>query len=741
MSDNSTPKNIKFLSGVSVYNVSPSDDIINVDTTVSAVTIVLPNIQNAQLNLFRKNFFINDITNSAFTNNITIIAASGIVNSGQLTKILINNGSAICTIVDTNEYQVATDNPTSGGGGGMAFTSLTYAALQALIGISALVQGDYYLINDYQTIYDQPDYDSLGVPKVVVNTNTGTVEPLIVQASSANQINERAISTLYPLDVIQYDVTFTQTEVMFQPAKGRIILRTDDNNNTTNYDHRQVVFKRYESFPSSGVYTAVYDNGNASLDTIPTFGNGCYSNNIGNFYTALNPLNTGFILSNNVFESYAGNNKTGSDFYNNTFGSNVYNNIFGDLCHNNVFAGSVIENIINNSFFLNTLAGRFWYNTVGEGFNNNITSTLFTNNEIQTNFQNNILGTNFRSNKIGNYFEYNNVSNNFGIDTGNNTNSGNTIGDSCRFNFIGNNFYSNSIKNSCIGNTFGATVTFNYTIISGVGYSAGEQISDLSSPSTGASIVSDTGTSMVVRGFTDTWYVGVIISNGVTTATLDSISVSYDTTGLFTSNDIGNNFSSNQIANYFGYEGEDNSRVGNRIADNFKTNVIAERFNSNVIGNSFSNCTIGLRFFSNKIGEYSVSNSVGNYAQFNIIGSQFSANIIGSNFEYNNIGDVFGSNSIGSSSNNNQIGNFFQENTIADFFQDNNICNNFTSNIIGNSFQKNIFQSPTTLDYSTATHVYSDYNCIIFKNTSITPTKRLSYYDSFDVLQIATPNS
>lgn len=122
MSNNSTPKNIHYVTGVTVYNISPTDDIVNVDTSLSPVTVVLPNIQNAQLNLFRKVFYVNDAGNNAFTNNITIIAAGGVVNSGQVTKIKINNGSAICTIVDTNEYQVGTDNPVSGGGG-----SSTYA--------------------------------------------------------------------------------------------------------------------------------------------------------------------------------------------------------------------------------------------------------------------------------------------------------------------------------------------------------------------------------------------------------------------------------------------------------------------------------------------------------------------------------------------------------------------------------------------------------------------------------------
>ena len=49
-----------------------------------------------------------------------------------------------------------------------------------------------------------------------------------------------------------------------------------------------------------------------------------------------------------------------------------------------------------------------------------------------------------------------------------------------------------------------------------------------------------------------------------------------------------------RIGIYFGYDGDDNTRVGNRITDNFKNNIIAERFNSNVIGNSFSLNTIGL---------------------------------------------------------------------------------------------------------------------------------------------------
>ena len=272
---------------------------------------------------------------------------------------------------------------TSGGGGGIAFTSVTYTELLALIGTSTLVEGNYYLINDYQTIYDQPDYDAAGNPKPSVTTNTGTVEPLIVQASAVNRIYLNAISTLYPLDVIQYDVSFTQTEVMNQPAKGRIILRTDDNNNTTNYDHRQVVFKRYKKTPASVTYTVIKDNGNPSLDTIPTFGTDCYSNKIGNFYTTLDINNTGFILSNNVFGNNCLDNNTGADFYNNTIGNECSKNQIGD------------------NFFYNVIGNSFQANEIGDYFNSNIITNNFYANQVSYFFYQNIIGDDFYENVLG----------------------------------------------------------------------------------------------------------------------------------------------------------------------------------------------------------------------------------------------------------------------------------------------------------------------------------------------------
>ena len=69
---------------------------------------------------------------------------------------------------------------------------ITYAELQAGILANSLVAGQRYVISDYQTIYDQPDYDIEGAPKIVVSTLSGSVEPLLITAISANTISPLA---------------------------------------------------------------------------------------------------------------------------------------------------------------------------------------------------------------------------------------------------------------------------------------------------------------------------------------------------------------------------------------------------------------------------------------------------------------------------------------------------------------------------------------------------------------------
>ena len=77
--------------------------------------------------------------------------------------------------------------------------NVTYAELVSLIGASSLRKGEMYFISDFQTIYDQPDYNSDGSAKAVVATLSGSVEPLLVTAIGTNKIDSLASSSVYPV--------------------------------------------------------------------------------------------------------------------------------------------------------------------------------------------------------------------------------------------------------------------------------------------------------------------------------------------------------------------------------------------------------------------------------------------------------------------------------------------------------------------------------------------------------------
>jgi hypothetical protein len=341
---------------------------------------------------------------------------------------------------------------------------VTYSELVNKITGETLTPNRFYLMTDYQTCYDQPNFDANGSAITTGNYKTGTTEPILLLAISTTGFSPTVYSTLYPQDKISYDITWNATEVTDNPAKGRITERIDEFNNRTDYDHRQVVFKRYETSLSSGIYTVIKDNGNPYIDDIPTFGTGCYSNKIGNFYTTLDLNNTGFILSNNIFDDDCWDNTTGADFYNNTIGSIVYENKFGDSCHDNVIEGDAYNNVVNNNFSLNTIGGQFYNNTIFNGFRLNVIGSQFEGNEILSGFRENQTSAGFAKNRIG--YDFRNVGITIGTNfldnqIGNNFTDNIAIGDDFQNNVIGNNFQENNIGNGFFSNQIGNQFTNN----------------------------------------------------------------------------------------------------------------------------------------------------------------------------------------------------------------------------------------------------------------------------------------
>jgi hypothetical protein len=340
-------------------------------------------------------------------------------------------------------------------------TPHTYAELQALVSTNSLVQGAHYLLIDYQTIYDQPDFDSGGSLKGTLVLKTETTEPLILTAASDSTFHATVISTVHPKDRIQYDFTIDETYVSNSPCKGRIVERIDDNNNRTDYDHRTVKFIRYESSTGSGVYNVINDNGEDSQEFL-TFGTGCFSNYIGDVWVFVNDTGDefpNFVMGDNCFSNKIGdsctNNTWGNSNGNNTWGNSNSNNTWGNSNGNNTWGNSNSNNTWGNSNFNNTWGELNSNNTWGNSNSNNTWGNSNTNNTWGDSNLSNTWGDNNNNNTWGD----NNNSNTWGISS-----FGNTWGDNNNSNTWGNSNLSNTWGNNKQNNiVISATTFFNFT--------------------------------------------------------------------------------------------------------------------------------------------------------------------------------------------------------------------------------------------------------------------------------------
>ena len=209
---------------------------------------------------------VNNIT--AYTGN-TVAVLSNINLQSVPDGISVNNlgidadgnviigtgGSSIDVRVTGGTYTNGTAEFTNNTGGTFTVsgftvggTEITYADLLELHNASGLTIGMNYLITDYQTCYDQPDFNFYGNGIYGDNYKQGPVEPLLVFANSTFGLAPDAHSPMYPEDKITYDITWTATEATNSVSMGRITERIDEKGNRTDYDHRNILFKRYNSY-------------------------------------------------------------------------------------------------------------------------------------------------------------------------------------------------------------------------------------------------------------------------------------------------------------------------------------------------------------------------------------------------------------------------------------------------------------------------------------------------------------
>ena len=340
--------------------------------------------------------------------------------TGEIEKIYIDESTNLMYIWNANTSQYSPIGGSSGSGStaGAEAISLTYSELSTLVNGNTLVPGQKYLINDYQTVHIIPNTSDI---------NTGPIEPLLVTASSTNTLEPIAYSTLFPQDIIYYNIENDQNIVSgstTESSKGYIYRRIDTiKNNDIGFDYRNVKFRRWQIDATTSDLTGsgnTYSQGAVVLQT-----------GTNNIYLKLDntpsvPFTTTsswmlFSWSNLDYVSPTSNN-WGLDNYTIPVSANYmdytmfstepttngiqcnYDSIYGNKIKGICDGSDIISNsnivFFGNSFYNNTIGDHFYSNTIGDYFNSNTTGNHFYNNTIGYSFNNNTIKENFQLNNI-----------------------------------------------------------------------------------------------------------------------------------------------------------------------------------------------------------------------------------------------------------------------------------------------------------------------------------------------------
>ena len=592
----------------------------------------------------------------------------------------------------------------------------TYDELYSFATGGTLTAGSYYLMTDFQTCYDQPNYDNTKTPITTGNYKTGTTEPILLLSVSTTGFSPTVYSTLYPNDKITYDITWNTTEITSSPAKGRITERIDNFNNRTDYDNRSILFKRYNGYsydenqPISGLVGisgitgttgVLYGNTGTTFNSNFSTGSLVSVRNLNpSFFEVISVVSNSIAIISGVTISettdspyYFGNDDGIMSYYQpnvrqdqvyeyTTFGDPIdnyqfsinnyvgnYSNLalgwFGNpfILANNVFiSGSYINNTIGDGSYNNTFNDDCDNNQIGGNFYNNSTNDDFDGNIIGENFNNNYITSNFNNNRIGSDFDFNIL-----------------LGGSFYRNNIGNDFNNNvwtnsDFQNNEIGNQFNGNKIYGdfYNNDIGNGYNNNESYSQFFRNLIGNGYNGNT----VYSEFYENNIEHVFQNNTIGT----NLTIGADN---FRDNRVGNDFEDNIIKVNFQYNNILNDFYNNTIYFDFSQNSILNGFNTNTIGGVDN---LGLLFENNQIMNNFKGNDIQGDFWSNQIKTDFKGNDIFEEFGYNNIGFGCSPNTFSGITTHNNIGDYFQFNTCYGVFSYNTIGTNFNNNDVQDGF-------------------------------------------------------
>jgi hypothetical protein len=629
--------------------------------------------------------------------------------------------------------------------GYLQYFSVSYSDFLNLYNTSSLEPGSIYVINNFRTShyiqYTDAVGDGTGLGESI---NFGSIEPLVVVATSNSTYDSDVKSLLHPYDEIKWihelsDRDYDHYNNPSGVGRGHIVYRKSDAGNSRDYDFRNIVFWRWND--GSGNYTIVrrVDAPNIfDYKVFKAFEEGFVDpflkNEIGSFTSLNNGLGIPYYLDNLVISTFSsvvsnkinlahGTTINTPSFAENQIGIMLYStihdtssqmiinkihtlansNVFGDFWLNDV---SYIDgSTFSNEFYANKISG-FTGCIVGTAQANNIIgvdNSQFQNlnNNTGNLINNSVIGT-FENNNFNivasssitsfTYNDVNQVSNNtVGTVSGNIVNilTGNTCSQ------ITDNI-SVEIKDNVMSSIYNNTIdVINENILAGdIYYNIGTQIAqNVGTISIFTNRVNqlnqNTGSASIGANSSDEIFNNVFNNSTIYSNTVKMINTNTVNNSL--SYNVGHLINSN-TASYI--ESNNVTEIENNILGTFSYNIGSE-FKFNSITQSQYNSLISV-----------TNNNINNFG-YNVVG--FVNTTISGTFAYNSI----------ESSSNNQIGlvtlnrivqldtNTFSVLAVNDVVNiDNNIGTNFTQNISNSISQNSI------------TNLYQNNIHTIFNNNS-----------------------
>ena len=594
----------------------------------------------------------NDVlTISATSGNVTTFNLEGLVYTADYNATFVTH-----SLID-KQYVDSLFSLT----GGSFYIEVTYGALLGLISSNSLGTASNYLITDYQTVYLAPDYYVDGGTRAS-SASTGPVEPILVTALSCNSLEVDAYQPAWPLDTIKYDVT-QQSIGSDGISMGSIIERVDQYGNRTDYDHRNILYKRYQSYNRAtnishsdnrlaGVITDydcttgdVYGNGTLFLSQIiagdiilietsnyeqvgvkvtnvygdaymtvqvdSSYGGTIFSGESFEYYSSIQLSGPGPESFCDWKEVYVGQSDN-SEFTNRyTFDFEFEMKFFGEVMSKNNFinnhegllygSGFVLSNIVfGNSSISNTIGNYSFNNTFPIGSSLNTIGDLFNSNTIYGNVNS---GSQFNDNRIDNNFERNTI---FGV---------------FKSNQIGNGFTDNYINSKEQGYPQDTNRGFSFNTIG---------VSDI------VSVI------FIPKCFNQNKIMGTFRDNTIETSFYKNKIYNF-----FSDNKIGSGFIENEIGTIDFLDNVYLTFSDNTIGSDFTGNALYNSiFNDNNIGNRFGSNIIRDTFLGNQIGNDFYGNKT-NIFRYNQISNSFFRNDTFVWFDYNQIGNRFTTNTFG----------------------------------------------------------------------------------------------